>query len=95
MLMMTGITNIDVPLVSTYLHSWKQLRFGLDFGKERVGSDTAYDHHFNTSHKDYLVRASVSYDFHVGRFGVVPTLALDSVDGETATVAGDGFVMPF
>jgi len=78
-----------------YLHPWKQLRFELGFGKERVGRYTDHDHHFHASHKEDLVRVSVSYDFHVGRFGVAPTLALDSVDGEAATIAGVAFVIPF
>lgn len=51
------------------------------------------DHH--SSHKEDVIRTSISYDFHVGGFGVAPTLALDFVDGETATVIGVAFIKAF
>ncbi|MEZ7972532.1 MAG: hypothetical protein QMC00_04195 [Pseudomonadales bacterium] len=41
------------------------------------------------------MRTSLSYDFHVGGFGIAPTLAVDFVDGETATVFGFAVVKAF
>jgi hypothetical protein len=51
--------------------------------------------HFHSSHKENLVRTSFSYDFHVGEFGIAPTLAFDFVDGETATVFGIAIVKAY
>jgi len=79
--------GVDVYLASAYLHPWKDLRIGAGFGKEKVGG-----HH---SFTEDLARISVSYDFHFAGIGVAPTLAVDFVDGETATVAGVAFVFAF
>lgn len=91
--------GVDVALAAVYLHPWKELRVGVGFGKETVGSYTdnsdSHHPHYHSSHKESLVRASVSYDFHVGDFGIAPTLAFDFVDGETATVFGLAFVRAF
>lgn len=87
--------GVDVTLAAVYLHPWKELRVGLGFGKEKVGSYMDHDHHFHSSHKEDLVRTSVSYDFHVGDFGVAPTLAFDFVGSQTATIFGVAFVRPF
>jgi hypothetical protein len=91
--------GIDITLAAVYLHPWKELRIGLGIGQEKVGSYTDnsdIDHpHYHSSHKEDVVRASLSYDFHVGNIGVAPTLAFDFVDGETATVFGVAFVKPF
>lgn len=91
--------GIDIMLASAYLHPWKDLRLGLGFGKETVGSyeeDDGHGHyHHHASHKENVVRASVSYDFHVGDFGVAPTFAVDFVDGEEAYVFGVALIKPF
>lgn len=87
--------GVDVALAAVYLHPWKELRIGAGFGKEKVGSYTDHHHHHHSSHKEDVIRTSISYDFHVGGFGVAPTLALDFVDGETATVIGVAFIKAF
>lgn len=91
--------GVDVALAAVYLHPWKELRVGLGFGKEKVGSyteDDGHGHlHHHASHKEDLVRTSVSYDFHVGDFGVAPTLAFDFVNGQTATIFGIAVVRAF
>ncbi|MGB1262883.1 MAG: hypothetical protein ACPG52_08245 [Cognaticolwellia sp.] len=91
--------GVDVALAAVYLHPWKELRLGLGFGKETVGSydsDDGHGHvHHHKSHKENLIRTSVSYDFHVGDFGVAPTLAFDFIDGETATIFGVAIVKAF
>jgi hypothetical protein len=91
--------GVDVALAAVYLHPWKELRVGLGYGKETVGSYTDnsdVDHpHYHSSHKEDLVRTSISYDFHVGDFGIAPTLAVDFIDGETATIFGVAIVRAF
>jgi len=87
--------GVDVALASIYLHPWKELRIGAGFGQEKVGSFTDHDHHYHKSHEENLVRASLSYDFHIGGFGVAPTIAVDFVDGETATIIGVAFIKAF
>jgi len=79
--------GVDVTIAALYLHPWKELRVGLGFGKEKVGGDHGY--------KEDLTRVSLNYDFHVGGFGIAPTIAVDFVDGEQATVVGLSFVKPF
>ena len=91
--------GIDVALAALYLHPWKALRLGVGFGQEKVGSytDNSDPHHphYHSSHKEDLVRTSVSYDFHVGDFGIAPTLAFDFVNGNTATIFGVAIVRAF
>jgi len=91
--------GVDVALAAIYLHPRKDLRLGVGFGKETIGSYTDNsdpDHpHFHESHDEDLIRASVSYDFHVGDFGVAPTVAVDFIDGHEAYVFGVAFVRPF
>ncbi|MBL4898974.1 MAG: hypothetical protein JKX76_04900 [Colwellia sp.] len=79
--------GIDVKLASLYLHPWKELRVGVGFGKEKVGG-----HH---GHEENLKRISINYDFHVAGFGIAPTIAMDFVDGEHATVLGLSFIKSF
>ena len=91
--------GIDVVLASVYLHPWKDLRVGLGFGQETVGSytdhsDPEHPHH-HKSHDEELIRTSISYDFHVGNFGIAPTLAVDFIGSEKAYVFGVAFVRPF
>lgn len=79
--------GIEVMLASAYIHPWKELRVGAGFGQEKVGG--------SHSHREDLVRISVSYDFHVASIGIAPTIAADFVDGETATVFGVAFIKSF
>lgn len=76
-----------ISLASVYLHPWKDLRLGAGLGQEKIGGDH--------SHTEDLYRISASYDFHVAEFGIAPTIAVDFIDGETATVFGVAFVKSF
>ena len=91
--------GVDIALASLYLHPWKALRVGLGYGKETVGSyteDDGHGHlHHHKSHKEDVVRAALSYDFHVGGFGIAPSFAIDFVDGEKATVIGVALIKAF
>ncbi len=79
--------GVDLAIAALYVHPWKNLRIGVGVGQDRIDTDN--------DRKEDLVRASFSYDFHVGDFGVAPTLAFDFIDGETATVFGIAIVRPF
>jgi hypothetical protein len=79
--------GVDVKLAAVYLHPWKELRVGLGYGKEKVGGDHP--------HEENLTRLSLNYDFHVAGFGIAPTIAVDFVDGEKATVIGLSFIKSF
>lgn len=87
--------GVDITLAAIYLHPWKELRIGAGFGQEKIGSYTDDEHHFHKGHKEDLVRASLSYDFHIGGFGVAPTIAVDFIDGETTTIIGIAFIKAF
>ena len=91
--------GVDVVLAAVYLHPWKELRLGIGLGKETVGSydeDDGHGHiHHHKSHKEDITRASISYDFHVGEFGVAPTLAVDFIGSERATIFGVAVVKAF
>ena len=79
--------GVEVTLASAYLHPWKELRVGVGFGQEKVGGAHSFE--------EDLARVSLSYDFHVAGFGIAPTVAVDFVDGETATVLGIAIIMSF
>ncbi|WP_353410965.1 hypothetical protein [Pseudoteredinibacter isoporae] len=79
--------GVEIKLAALYLHPWKGLKLGVGAGKEDIGG-----HH---PHSEDLFRASISYDFHIGDFGIAPTLALDLVDDKTSTVLGIAIVRPF
>ena len=87
--------GVDITLAAIYLHPWKELRIGAGFGQEKVGSFTDHEHHFHAGFEENLIRASLSYDFHIAGFGIAPTIAIDFVDGETATVFGVAFIKAF
>lgn len=79
--------GVTVKLASLYYHPHANVRLGLGFGKEKIGG--------GHPHSENLSRVSASYDFHLGDFGVAPTIAVDFVDGDQAYVFGLAFVRPF
>jgi hypothetical protein len=79
--------GITLQIASLYYHPVSSGRLGLGLGKERVGG--------SHPHTEDLVRVSASYDYHFEGFSIAPTIALDSVNGESATVFGLGFIKPF
>lgn len=79
--------GVSVSLISAFYHPNNNVRLGLGLGQERVGG-----YH---PHTENLYRVSAGYDFHVERFGIAPTVAVDFVDGEEALVFGVAFTRPF
>jgi hypothetical protein len=79
--------GVTVTVAELFYHPIKNLRFGLGIGKEKIGGDHP--------HSEDLYRLSASYDYHIGDFGLAPTLAIDFIDGENAYVLGVALVRPF
>lgn len=79
--------GVDVMVASLFYHPTKNIKFGAGFGKEKIKG-----HH---PHTENLYRLSTSYDFHLGDFGIAPTLAIDFIDDNEALVFGVAIVQPF
>ena len=79
--------GVDVSLAAIYLHPWQELRLGVGYGQEKVGGAHSFS--------EDLTRISVSYDFHLGGVGIAPTIAVDFIDGETATIYGIAIIKSF
>lgn len=79
--------GVDVKVASLFYHPSKYVRLGAGFGKEKIKG--AHPHTEN------LYRLSASYDFHVGDFGIAPTIAVDFIDDKEAVVFGVAIVRPF
>jgi hypothetical protein len=79
--------GVTVSVGSLYYHPDNHWRFGFGLGKERIGG--------HDPHSETLTRLSTSYDYHVGQFGIAPTVAVDFIDGKKAYVVGVALVMPF
>ncbi len=80
----------ELHIAEVYYHPTNEIRLGLGYGEEEVD---AHGHHH--SFDEHLWRASAAYDFHLGKFAIAPTIAVDHVDGENATVFELAFLMPF
>jgi len=76
-----------VVLASLFYHPTKKIRLGIGFGEERIGG--------GHPHNEDLYRISSAYDFHVGDFGIAPTVAVDFIDDEEAIVIGFAITRPF
>ena len=76
-----------VALVSLYYHPTKNVRLGGGYGVERIGG--AHPHNEN------LYRITSAYDFHVGDYGIAPTIAIDFVDDKEAIIVGLAITRPF
>ena len=79
--------GVTVSLAQLFYHPLKNVRMGVGLGKEKIGG--AHPHSEN------LYRVSANYDFHVGDFGIEPTVAIDFIDGDQAYVFGLAFSRPF
>lgn len=79
--------GVNVFVASIFYHPTKNIKLGIGLGKEEIKG-----HH---PHKEDLYRLSASYDFHVGDFGIAPTLAVDFIDDNEAIVFGVAIVQPF
>ncbi|QCU73191.1 hypothetical protein [Pseudoalteromonas distincta] len=76
-----------VALASLYYHPTKSIRLGVGYGEERIGG--------SHPHNEDLYRISSAYDFHIGDFGIAPTIAVDFIDDEEAIVVGLAITRPF
>jgi hypothetical protein len=79
--------GVTVTVAELFYHPLNNLRFGLGIGKEKIGGEHP--------HSEDLYRLSASYEYHIGDFGLGPTLAVDFIDGEQAYVLGLAIVKPF
>ena len=79
--------GVTVTLAELFYHPLNNVRIGFGIGKEKVGGA----HPFSEN----LYRVSANYEFHVGDFGIEPTVAVDFIDGEEAYVFGLAFIKPF
>lgn len=79
--------GITLHIAALYYHPISPVRLGFGLGRERVGGSHA--------HSEDLIRLSASYDYHFAGFSIAPTVAVDTVNGENATVFGIGFIKPF
>lgn len=79
--------GVTVAVAELFYHPLNNLRFGVGIGEEKVGGDHP--------HSENLYRLSASYEYHLGEFGLAPTLAVDFIDGEQAYVIGVALVKPF
>ena len=79
--------GVAVALAAIYYHPTKNIRLGAGIGQEKIGGAHP--------HKEDLYRVSAAYDFHLQGFGIAPTIAVDFVDGEEATVFGIAITKPF
>ena len=79
--------GVTVTVAELFYHPSNNLRFGVGIGKEKIGGAHP--------HTEDLYRLTASYDYHIGDFGLAPTLAVDFIDGEKAYVFGVALIRPF
>ena len=80
--------GVDVRLAQVFYHPTKVIRLGAGFGEEKIKG--------KKPKKKDIYRLSASYDFHVGNFGIAPTLAVDFIEGGSeAFVFGVAIIRPF
>ena len=79
--------GVTVKVAALFYHPLNNVRLGVGIGKEKIGGDHP--------HTEDLYRLTASYDYHIGDFGLAPTLAVDFIDGEKAYVFGVALIRPF
>ena len=79
--------GVTVTVAELFYHPLNNLRFGVGIGKEKIGGAHP--------HTEDLYRLTASYEYHIGDFGLEPTLAVDFIDGEKAYVFGVALIRPF
>lgn len=72
--------GVSIYMAELHLHPWQELRISVGYGKEKA--------HYEGSQSKDAWRLGVAYDFHIGAFGLAPTINFDRIDGQTATVFG-------
>ncbi|PCK08024.1 MAG: hypothetical protein COA42_11305 [Alteromonadaceae bacterium] len=73
--------DLSLYVLSAYYRPDEHLRFGLGLGRET--EDNGHD-----SHSATIVRLGFAYDFHVGGFGIAPTVNVDFTSESAAYVLG-------
>lgn len=79
--------GVTVKIIEAFYHPTDTIRVGFGFGEERIGGDHP--------HTEDLYRVSANYEYHLGDFGIEPTIAVDFIDGEEALVLGVAIIRPF
>lgn len=80
--------GVNVKVANLFYHPSSNWRFGIGYGEEKIEGK-------KPKTKD-LYRLVGSYDFHVGDFGIAPTIAIDFIEGaDDAWVFGVAIVRPF
>lgn len=79
--------GVSLALINLYYRPDSHWRLGAGVGEEEIDGE-----HGKT---ETVSRVGVAYDFHVGGFGIAPTVNVDFVDDKTATVAGIVFSKSF
>lgn len=79
--------GVNVVIAEVFYHPNHHWRFGIGFGEEQIRGKKPKE-------KD-LWRLSATYEYPVGQFVVAPTVAVDFIDGDRATVAGLAILWPF
>lgn len=76
-----------VKVAEVFYHPFKNFRVGAGLGEEKIGGAHP--------HTEDLYRLTASYDYHIGDFGLAPTIAVDFIDGHQAYVFGVALIRPF
>ena len=79
--------GVTVTVAELFYHPLSNVRLGVGVGKEKIGGAHP--------HTEDLYRLTASYEYHIGDFGLEPTLAVDFIDGEKAYVFGVALIRPF
>jgi len=79
--------GVTVTVAELFYHPLNNIRLGVGVGKEKIGGDHP--------HSEDLYRLTASYEYHIGDFGLAPTLAVDFIDGEKGYVFGLALIRPF
>ncbi|MDP5215536.1 hypothetical protein ORJ66_21050 [Pseudoalteromonas tunicata] len=68
--------GVTVKVTEVFYHPFKKFRVGTGLGEEKIGGAHP--------HTEDLYRLTASYDYHIGEFGLAPTIAVDFIDGHQA-----------
>lgn len=79
--------GVTVKVAEVFYHPFKNFRVGAGLGEEKIGG--------THPHTEDLYRLTASYDYHIGDFGLAPTIAVDFIDGHQAYVFGVALIRPF
>lgn len=81
-----GGDGITTKIIALYYHPDTKWRFGAGYGNEKIGNDP---------NNKTLFRLGVSYDYHIGKMGIAPSLNFDRVDGKVISIYGIALIWFF